>query len=164
MKYAATVFFVLLVLAAVLIIAGYLVGGRVETVLSGSMEPTIPTGGVVLISPISTGDIRVGDIIAFYNTNMKVCHRVIAIEEGPPLQFITKGDNNRAADISPVPPENVLGRVVFTIPLAGYAIYYIKTPIGLGLIILAIALLLIGSGLKTTIQEKTKRKGPKEPR
>lgn len=156
--------FYLLVLAAVLVIAGALAGWKVETVLSGSMEPAISTGGLVFIGPVGAQDIRVGDVIEFDSGNMQICHRVVAIEESPALQFTTKGDANRANDLVPAAASAVEGRVVFSIPLAGYVIYYIKTPLVLGLIILAIGLLYLGSGLTATIRERRQAKCPKEPR
>lgn len=41
-------------------------GYQLYTVVSGSMEPAVPTGSLVYIKYVKPGDIETGDIIAFY--------------------------------------------------------------------------------------------------
>jgi signal peptidase len=71
-------------------------------------------------------------------------HRVIAVADGLPFHFQTKGDANENADPFMVPAENVTGKVCLHIPYFGYAIQFIKTPLGIlltlclpGLVIIA---------------------------
>jgi signal peptidase len=40
-------------------------GWRVDTVLSGSMEPSLRSGGIVVTRPVTLSDIRSGDVITF---------------------------------------------------------------------------------------------------
>ena len=54
-------------------------------------------------------------------------HRVIEIQEvGDAKFFITKGDANRNPDSDPVIPENVVGKLVFTIPKIGWVAIAVK--------------------------------------
>jgi signal peptidase len=61
----ATGLFVLLFIVAAVIILAPFAGWHIDTVLSGSMEPAIPTGSMVITGPVAASDIRVGDVIAF---------------------------------------------------------------------------------------------------
>ncbi len=142
---------VLLTLAAVLIALSPFAGWRVDTVLSGSMEPAIATGGLVVIGPVAPGDVRAGDVIAFRDGNIDVCHRVLGLREGTPAGFITKGDANPSPDPVPVSPNNVIGKVVVSVPYAGYGLIFVKTPLGLFVTILLPLLALIGMELKKLV-------------
>ncbi|MDD1677505.1 MAG: signal peptidase I, partial [Methanomicrobiales archaeon] len=75
-------------------------GWRVDAVLSGSMEPAMHTGGVIISRPVPEQEIRVGDIITFASPqgNGFISHRVTAIETASPLVVHTKGDANEDAD------------------------------------------------------------------
>ena len=96
-------------------------------VLSGSMEPEIQTGGIVLIKPVDTADVRVGDIITFGERRVGTTHRVVEIlhaESG--LMFRTKGDANQEADLDLVPAGSVRGRVALDVPYVGRVIDALK--------------------------------------
>jgi len=100
---------------------------------TGSMEPVINPGDVMLIAPVQTGAIKVGDIIEYKNTKEKinVVHRVIEIEgdtQNP--SFITKGDANNSADADPVSPQQVVGREIFIIPKVGWISIAVKKLFG----------------------------------
>lgn len=77
------------------------VGGYMPAiVVSGSMEPVIKTNAVILIDDVDMEDIKVGDIIAFYQYGyMLITHRVVKIDtiKGE-TAFITKGDANTDID------------------------------------------------------------------
>lgn len=78
--------------------------GRYRTlaVLSGSMEPGIPTGGMLVVTPLPTSELRVGDVITYnapIGSRPLVTHRIIALSDrGPDPVIRTKGDANEAAD------------------------------------------------------------------
>lgn len=100
-----------------------LFGCQIYSVVSGSMEPSIPTGSLIYIRTMEPADMQEGDVIAFYGTRDQasiITHRVVEnrVVMG---EFITKGDANQAEDMTPVPYENYIGRVVWTIPGAGAA-------------------------------------------
>lgn len=80
----------------------YIFGYSYSVVPTQSMEPVIERDDVVLIKNKSYGDVHVdpedGDIIVYYNSELKifVIHRAIAYFPDGSIQ--TKGDNNAASD------------------------------------------------------------------
>jgi len=121
-------------------------GWRTEVVISGSMEPAIQTGSVVIVRPIVPDTIRKGDIIMFSSLDMKslTTHRVVNAENEPTLRFITNGDANKNSDITPIVPGQIVGIVAVTIPYLGILTQFIKTPLGFTLFFLIPAMILIG--------------------
>jgi signal peptidase len=95
---------------------------------SGSMTPALHTGDVVIVAKVSADAIKLGDIIEYRQAkDTNVVHRVIGIEKsGQAKSFITKGDANAEPDANPVIAENVIGKVVFTIPKVGWITIAIK--------------------------------------
>ena len=96
---------------------------------SGSMEPKMYAGDVVIIAKVSADNVELGDVIQFrVPEGITIMHRVIEIQEteGGGQRFITKGDNNPQADSEPVIPENVVGKAVMTIPKIGWASVAVK--------------------------------------
>ncbi|AXR76340.1 signal peptidase I [Natrarchaeobaculum sulfurireducens] len=116
-------------------------------VLSGSMEPEISPGDVVVVQETDPESIEEGNVITFAEEGeeVPVTHRVIDRQEhNGAVAFETQGDANPEPDASLVPPENVLGSVIFTIPLIGYVIQFGGTPVGLVVLVgLPVALLLV---------------------
>ena len=96
---------------------------------SGSMEPKMYAGDVVVIAKVPADNIKTGDIIQFrVPEGVTIMHRVIEVqetEEGSKT-FITKGDANDQPDSEPVSPENVVGKAVLTIPKIGWASIAVK--------------------------------------
>lgn len=91
-----------------------------RVILTGSMQPGIKIGDVVIIHKIDGKDAKLGDIIMFPMGDMKVTHRVIAIKEvNGKKYFTTKGDANPDPERDPVPEKNVKGKVVMVIPKMG---------------------------------------------
>ncbi|MDU2240662.1 MAG: signal peptidase I [Paenibacillus sp.] len=111
-------------------------GYQLKTVLSGSMEPSIPTGSVAAIKP--GGDMtrfHVGDVITFRsNDNKLITHRIVEVtrnEQSGQVLYRTKGDNNGAADSEPVNPANVTGVYTgFNVPYVGYVLSFAGTKTG----------------------------------
>jgi signal peptidase len=112
-----------------------------EPVYTGSMEPAIPVGGIVVIKPVNPETLREGDIICFrLSESTSVTHRIINVtDEG----FKTKGDANEDPDQGIVEKENIIGKVIFIIPFIGYLGYFVRTPIGFILLIILPASLII---------------------
>jgi signal peptidase len=137
-------------LAAVAVLA-YLgliaLGYKPVTVYSGSMVPTLRVGSLTVDRSVPSQSVRVGDVITFadpYVRGRLVTHRVIRIfhtKRG--LAFRTKGDGNDARDPWTVRLPDRVGRVAFSIPYAGYALWYLHTrEVRTGLIFVAALLLL----------------------
>lgn len=127
---------------------------RYEPVYTGSMEPAIPVGSVVVIKPVDPETLKIGDIICFQLSQpTSITHRIINITtEG----FITKGDANEDPDQWTVKKENVIGKVVLTIPYVGYLGYFVRTPIGFILLIVIPASLIIIMEIRKIIKEVKK--------
>jgi signal peptidase len=118
-------------------------------VLTASMTPAIAPGDVVIVDSVATREIAVGDVIVFEQRTgdaIPITHRVIGVERsaGAPPAFQTKGDANEDADLTPVTPDRVIGRVVFSIPLIGHVIQFVGTPAGfVALVVLPLGLLVV---------------------
>jgi len=114
-------------------------------VQSGSMEPAYPVGSLVYVKETDPSGLEVGDVITFRSAGEVLCtHRIAEVlEENGSRCFITKGDNNDAADSNPVLPRNLVGKVVWMIPGLGYFAAYIQNPPGLYIAVCAAAVLLL---------------------
>jgi len=155
-------FNITLVWLLVMVVAMFLLpqfGWRFDAVLTGSMEPDLSVGGVVLIKPVAPLDIIPGDIIAYHSGEDIVTHRVLEVVTGAgEPSFVTKGDANEDPDPSPVAATSVVGRVAFDVPYLGYLAAFVKTRLGLLLTILLPGLAIIGLELKSLWQVVLKKK------
>lgn len=111
----------LVILAVSVFCVPKLAGIQPYIVLSGFMEPKIPTGSVAFINTRDT-DVSVGDIITYRipsagKGETLVTHRIVREEDGA---WIMKGDANDVEDLTPVQKQQVVGRYSFSIPKAGY--------------------------------------------
>ncbi|MGB4076106.1 MAG: signal peptidase I [Minisyncoccia bacterium] len=131
-----------LFLASVLPIPGQV---ELKIVKSGSMEPAIATGGIVVIQP--SDSYGVGDVITFgEDTAVQVptTHRIVrAYQEQGRTYFETKGDANEEADTEPVAARDVIGTVLFSVPYVGYLLDFAKQPLGFALMVGVPATLII---------------------
>jgi signal peptidase len=96
---------------------------------SGSMEPKMHAGDVVIVAKVPADNVELNDVIQFrVPEGATVMHRVIEIQETEDggKFFITKGDANDKPDSEPVIPENVVGKAVMTIPKVGWASVVVK--------------------------------------
>lgn len=101
-------------------------GFKSFSVLTGSMEPTIPTGSIVYTQQSS--DYKIGDVITYKNSSgQTITHRVADIKNN---SYITKGDANNSADETPIIEKEIVGKVVYSIPHVGKIINYLQTPKG----------------------------------
>ena len=91
---------------------------------SGSMEPAINIGDIIIIEKISQDrifTIKVGETLVFWNDNNIIVHRVVdIIEENGRYSFYTRGDANDAVDTYVTKGADVLGIASFRIPILGY--------------------------------------------
>ena len=156
--------FIILV-AGLLIISVFPVTGNIKFMIvqSGSMEPSIKTGSLVMVKPAS--DYKIGDVITFgqvTKTKAPTSHRIqdIKVNEGN-VVYITKGDANNAPDAREVQKKEVLGKVVFSIPYLGYVVNFAKQPLGFALLIIIPALVIIFDEVKKIINEVKKAKEKK---
>ena len=157
------VFLGFIVLVAILLIVSVLpiMGNyKIMTVISGSMQPAIKMGSVVMVKPVS--DYKIGDVITFgpyTRTKAPTSHRIydIKVQGGEPV-YITKGDANNAPDAREIKKEDILGKVLFSVPFVGYAVDFAKKPMGFALIIIVPAALIIFDEAKKIFGEIKKKK------
>jgi len=146
-------------------------GWRVDIVCSGSMEPELQVGSLVITRPVEPKEIAVGDIITFSPKGVTlgenpVSHRVIGIEKASPLYFKTKGDANDNSDPFMVPARNLMGRIFFKAHYVGYVTGFLQTTWGFllglvipGLIIITMYIISIQRMLRKNREEKLVRVG-----
>ena len=115
-------------LAGVLVLlAGHLLGWSALVVRSGSMEPGVPVGSLVVARPAAPGDVHLGDVLAvprqMNGRHVLVLHRVVVLtEQDGQRQALLKGDANPVRDPEPVVLDRPLARSVVVVPVAGYAV------------------------------------------
>ena len=105
-------------------------------VISGSMEPVVRVGDILLIREQSAYE--TGDVVTYRSGSSLITHRVI---ETDGTGLVTQGDANNAAD-APIELSQVEGQMLLRIPKLGYAALMLRTPLGF-LITIAGGLLLI---------------------
>ena len=105
------------------------------TILSPSMYPTIKPGDIIVT--YKEDAYYKGDIITFVSSSnisngKTITHRIYSepIEMNGKMQYTTKGDNNPTPDSAPANYDNVLGKVLFKIPKAGYIQQFLLSKIG----------------------------------
>lgn len=119
---------------------------RPYSVLSGSMEPAIAAGDLVVAQRTSALDIELGDVVTFRDPDdgtRLITHRVGGIRrEGAHVAFVTKGDANTGTESWRVAAGGEVGRVAYRLPLLGHAAVATRTRIGFALIVVLPLLLL----------------------
>ena len=103
-----------------------ILGYNYKTVLTGSMEPVIPVGSIVITKEQSSYEME--DIISFQEEGSVITHRIISIDRE---RYITKGDANNVADTEEVQQKQILGKVILMIPLLGYLVMWLMSPVGI---------------------------------
>ncbi len=128
----------------VLIVLPRVTDGAALTVLTGSMEPGIPTGSTVLVRPVDPGALQVGDVATYQKApgeDTYITHRIVDLDRSTnPPAYVFQGDANRGPDLKPVPPGAIRGEVWFHVPHLGALKNRLNGSAGLGLL----AMLLLG--------------------
>lgn len=109
-------------------------GLKPQIVISGSMEPTIPTGSLAFARTVDATSVKERDIVTVprtFGTGL-VTHRVIGVEPGADgaTLLTLRGDANRTADPQPY-AVTTAGLVGFHLPGLGYAARVLQTGYGL---------------------------------
>ena len=131
-------------------------GYGIANVLSGSMEPTFSKGTLLLVKEEKQAE--PGQIVVYQSGQELIVHRVIQIEGN---LVTTKGDANEAAD--PVfDASQIKGVVVGWIPFLGSLVSFLKTPVGIILLLVCAVLLMEGSFRKQKVSDDRQLEGIKE--
>lgn len=132
---------------ALALVVAHASGRQSLTVMSGSMEPTIDTGDVVVAKPIAPMDARVGDVITYkepHGAGRLITHRVKKMQAlGDRVRFITQGDANDTSERWQVANTGQIARVTHRVPKLGYGLGFLRDP-SKRLFLIAIPALLLG--------------------
>jgi len=128
-----------------LVIATPLTGQQPFIIRGGSMSPTIERGAIAIIARDHLDVLQPGEVVTFQVPNSAVItHRITRVSDVGGVTYLeTKGDANATPDPSLIPASWVIGRVTFTIPLAGYLLALPSSPLGI-VAIVSLVLCLLG--------------------
>jgi len=118
-------------IAALVFVVPMVIGAQRYTIVSGSMEPGIPVGSLVVVQPRQIDDVGMGDVITFQlesGESAVATHRVVGegrTGDGERL-LVTQGDANSTADSAPVQAAQLRGVLVYTVPLLGWMNFLIS--------------------------------------
>ncbi|MDI9447847.1 MAG: signal peptidase I [Pelotomaculaceae bacterium] len=106
-------------------------------VLSGSMEPAIQAGDLIITKVIEPEKVAEGDIIAFQaEKNTIVTHRVTDVRTEEGLSFLTRGDANTGADAKAVGVGELEGIYLCRLAGVGNFAMFLQTPLGMLLFVI----------------------------
>ncbi len=114
-----------ILLVIVVLVSGFL-KYKMIAVGSNSMLPTYEKGDAIVYEKVNVDDLKIGDIIAFKQSDVVITHRIVSIRKNNTYVFKTKGDNNNAIDYFDVQGYNVLGKVIYKVKYIGYPTIWIN--------------------------------------
>lgn len=118
-----------------------ILGYHVYYIATGSMEPTIKAGEVIVGKEMAIEDLRENYIVTFHGTKGDlagkiITHRIEKIyEENGQVYVVTKGDAAGNED-APFEAEHIISVMKFKVPFAGVLIRLISNKFGFFFIIL----------------------------
>lgn len=121
-----------------------LLGLRPVTVISGSMEPTLPVGSVLFTRTVPVEDVEVGDVVTVERPRDLglVTHRVVAVEDADQGRSLTlRGDANSVDDPQPYVVSEV-GSYVWHVGWLGHLTLLLQSGRGI-LLVSAVVLFLV---------------------
>lgn len=100
-----------------------------SVIITGSMEPVIYPGDVVLVKKnVELSELEIGNIIQFKRENILISHRICEIVQGESgTEYRTKGDNNSSIDSQNVKPEQIKGNIIQVVPKIGWPTLLLKS-------------------------------------
>lgn len=125
-EFASLVYlFVLVFLLLTVVVTMAISGWQPLAVVSGSMEPAVRAGSLVMVEPADPHVYFANPSILAYDDPARpgslVTHRVVstASDEAGAVFYTTKGDANGVADSTPVPHDSLVGVARMIIPFLG---------------------------------------------
>lgn len=143
---------------------------KVLVVKSGSMTPAIGVGSLIfvlpqnsVISPFMTEIPKYfsQDVVLFKNTesDFLITHRIINwYQKNGSVFYKTKGDANNTPDQNLVSQNNILGKVMFSVPYIGYVVDFARMPYGYFLMIVIPCMYIIFSQIMVLLSEFDRKK------
>lgn len=143
------------------------------TVASGSMRPTLNVGdlivvqGIYNVSEVKTALKPEGDVIVFHSPRMEgelIVHRAVDKAQHDGLWFFeTEGDaNSGMTDVwtgsdtwnGMISEKLLVGRVIGKVPWLGYVPLYIRTPLGLAIIVILVIIIIFAEYIPLPSRKK----------
>ena len=152
------VFFVITLVMTLLSNFNLLRSYRSFLVQSGSMEPSIMIGDVVITNKAK--QYHQGDVVTFSDEDGRtVTHRIIEVKEtGNNPVFATKGDANRSKDRNEITFDQILGKATLVIPKLGFVIVFSRTVPGMIILVFIPAGIILFDEIKSLFKATSKRK------
>ena len=95
-------------------------GYKMYVIISGSMQPELDIGDIVVVKKVDPNNLKKDDIISFRKGQTIITHRIEEVKNTEEkIQFLTKGDNNNTSDKDLVSEKEVEGIVVNKIQKLG---------------------------------------------
>jgi len=130
---------------------------RLFAVQSRSMSPSLPAGSLIFVQ--ATPNYEPGEIISFKVDSSVITHRIQEIHlNGDQAVYLTKGDANKNLDTQSVTQDQIIGKMMFSLPYFGYLISLAKTKLGLLVIIGLPTFLILYYPIKNLNKKLKKRK------
>jgi len=171
LKIGYYIFFGALAAIAILVlVSAFPIQGNIQikVVQSGSMEPSIKVGSVVVVKPSESYE--AGDVITYEGGfrderggRIPVTHRIVEKKtEGGSLAYVTKGDANDDPDNRVVRERQIIGRVLFDVPYMGYIVEAARKPYGFLAIIIIPAAIIVYDQVEVIWREVKRMYGKKK--
>lgn len=158
-------------LAAVAIVVPRLTGAVPLTVLTSSMEPSLPPGTLIVVQPVDPDDLVIGDVVTYQIRSGEpavITHRIISITSATATgrTFELQGDNNADPDPDPVVDEQIQGRLWYAVPFIGFVSSAVNgesrawiVPIAAGLLLSYALVMIVGGLLSARRKRRARRPG-----
>lgn len=105
-------------------------GIKTYIIISGSMEPNLRVGDMVIVKEVDESDLNVGDIISYRNGQNIITHRIVGITSANGMkQYVTKGDYNNVEDNVVVTMDSIEGKVIKKLTYLGKIILFMQNKI-----------------------------------
>jgi signal peptidase I len=111
-----------------------------------NLNPDANPGNLAVVRSTDVTSVSLGDIINYklpVAPNATATQRVVEINREDGLKFVTSGDGAGAVQTTVVPAEDVLGKVLVSIPFYGTMVDYVQTSQGLIMLIFVPGVIII---------------------
>ena len=134
-------------------------GYKTYVIVSGSMEPNLNIGDVVLVKKVDESELNANDIISFRQGQNVVTHRISQIKnEYGEKVYITKGDNNNTEDSGSIDYSYIEGKVCSSIKGIGKIVIFFQGKLSILLIVTFFYIYLAQSNKISKRKENRKQK------
>ncbi len=121
------------------------VSGKIGLLIvkSGSMQPYMPPGSLLVFKSATISDVSRGEVVVFReskSSSLLITHRAVdKIFKKDGFYVKTKGDTNHRADTMLVGEDQIIGKAAYIFPGVGRIFGFAKTPVGLLILNLMLA-------------------------